>query len=218
MVFTSDASTSILALNAGVLGLLFWFLRKHMRVIRWMLSLSLIGLHLVMHAPVWSLIARIDLTGSSSGYHRYYLIDNCVNHFSDWWLLGTKYYNTWGYDMFDLCDQYVVCAVTGGLATLVLFIMIYTRSFGAIGKARKRVSGDRKQEWFLWCLGSTLFAHVVASFGLNYMAFLQMALFPLFSFVSVVAFPAKKVSARDVEAFKLPQIAAQGQLSAGMQT
>ena len=212
MVFTSDASTSMMALNASVLGLMFWFLRRQMRVIRWTLSLTLIGLQLVMNAPVWSLIARIDLTGSSSGYHRYYLINNCVNHFSDWWLLGTKYYNTWGYDMFDLCDQYVVCAVTGGLVTLVLFIMIYSRSFGAIGRARKRVSGDRKQEWFLWCLGSTLFAHVVASFGLNYMALLQMALFPLFAFVSVVAFEAKRLPAREARTLHIPQVAAQGYL------
>jgi hypothetical protein len=213
MVFTSDASTSILALAASVLGLAFWFLRKQMRAIRWALSLTLIGLHLVMNAPVWSLIARIDLTGSSSGYHRYYLVNNCINHFSMWWLLGTKYYNTWGWDMFDLCNQFVVCAVTGGLATLVLFIMIYSRSFGAIGTARKIVSGDRKQEWFLWCLGSTIFAHVVASFGINYMALLQMALFPLFAFVSVIAFEAnKKMPARNLKTLQIPRIGAQGYL------
>ena len=40
-------------------------------------------LHLVMNGPVWSLIARVDLTGSSSSYHRYYLLDNCIRHFSD---------------------------------------------------------------------------------------------------------------------------------------
>lgn len=212
MVFTSDASTSILALNASVLGLSFWFLRKQMRMVRWALSLTLITLHLVMKAPVWALITHIDLTGSSSSYHRFYLIDNCVNHFSEWWLLGTKYYDTWGVMMFDLCDQYVVSAVTGGLVTLVLFIMIYSRSFGAIGTARKLVSGDRGQEWFLWCLGSTLFAHVVASFGINYMALLQMALFPLFAFVSVVAFEAKKIPARKAQALQMPPFAATGYL------
>jgi len=213
MVFTSDASTATLALGASVLGLAFWFLRKQMRVVRWALSLTLIALHLAMKAPVWALIARIDLTGSSSGYHRFELVDNCIRHFSWWWLLGTKYYDTWGFCMFDLCNQFVVCAVTGGLVTLVLFIMIYSRSFGAIGTARKLVSGDRKQEWFLWCLGSTLFAHVVASFGFNYMALLQMALFPLFSFVSVVAFEAKKkMPVRNARTLQMPPIPAQGYL------
>ena len=51
---------------------------------------DLVALHLVMKAPVWALIAHIDLTGSSSGYHRYMLVDNCIRHFSDWWLLGYK--------------------------------------------------------------------------------------------------------------------------------
>jgi hypothetical protein len=212
MVFTSDASSATLSLGASILGLSFWFLRKQMRVVRWALSLTLIGLHLAMKAPVWALIARIDLTGSSSGYHRFELVDNCVNHFSEWWLLGTRYYDKWGFCMFDLCNQFVVCAVQGGLVGLVLFITMYSRSFGAIGTARKLVSGYLKQEWFLWCLGCTLFAHVVSSFGINYMALMQMALFPLFSFVSVVAFEAKKMPVRAAQTLQIPQIAAQGHL------
>lgn len=210
MVFTSDASTSILALNASVLGLGFWFLRKHMRAVRWALVLTLVGLQMVMNGPVWSLIGRIDLTGSSSGYHRYYLVDNCIRHFSEWWFLGTSHYDRWGYFMFDVCNQFVAVAVTGGLITLVLFIMIYSRSFSAIGTARKLVSGDREREWFLWCLGSTLFAHVVASFGISYMALLQMALFPLFTFVSVVASEAKKIPVREARTLKMPRLAARG--------
>ena len=85
-------------------------------------------------------------------------MDNCIRHFSDWWLLGYKYYNDWGWDMWDLCNQFVVVALTGGLLTLVFYIAIFSRSFGAIGTARKQVNGDRGQEWLLWCLGSALFA------------------------------------------------------------
>jgi hypothetical protein len=212
MVFTSDASTSILALGGSILGLSFWPLRTRMRVVRWGLVLILTGLHMVMKAPVWALIARVDLTGASSGQHRFYLLDNCIRHFSEWWLLGTKYYNEWGYFMFDLCNQFVAVAVTGGLVTLVLFIMIYSRSFSAIGKARKLVNGDGKQEWLLWCLGCTLFAHVVASFGISYMALLEMALFPLLAFVSVVAFGAHEVTVQDVETSENPQFAARNYL------
>jgi hypothetical protein len=54
---------------------------------------------------------------------------------------------------------------------------------------------------------------VVASFGLNYMALLQMALFPLFAFVSVIAFEAKKkMPARNAGTLQIPQIPAQGYL------
>src|SRR5208337_521126 len=101
--------------------------------------------------------------------------------------------------MYDLCNQFVGVAVRGGLVTLVCFISIYSRSFGAIGTARKHVNGDRAQEWFLWCLGSTLFAHVEASFGVGYLTQLLMALFPLLACISVATFEAQQVTIRSVE-------------------
>jgi hypothetical protein len=194
MVVTSFSSTSWLALGGSLLGLAFWRLRKHMRMIRWGFALTLIALQMVMKAPVWALIARVDLTGSSSGYHRYMLVDNCIRHFGDWWLLGYKYYNDWGWDMWDLCNQFVAVALTGGLITLIFYIAIFSRSFGAIGRARKLVEGDHKQEWLLWCLGATLFANVVSHFGINYMAQLLMFLFPLLACSSVAVFEAQRAS------------------------
>ncbi len=199
MVFASHASTSWLAYGSSLLGLSFWLVRKQMRLIRWGIVAALIGLHIVMHGPVWSLIEKVDLTGGSSSYHRYMLVDNCIRHFSDWWLLGYKNYGNWGFDMWDLCNQFVVAALTGGLITLIFFIMIYSRSFGLIGKTRKRVEGNRAQEWFLWCLGSTLFANVVASFGINYMVQLQMSLFPLLACISIAASSAKRTVVRKVD-------------------
>jgi hypothetical protein len=199
MVFASYASTSWLAYGAGLVGLAFWPLRKQMRLVRWGIVAMLVGLHIVMHGPVWSLIEHIDLTGGSSSYHRYMLVDNCIRHFGDWWLLGYKDYGSWGYDMWDLCNQFVAVALTGGLISLVLFIMIYSRSFGAIGNAGKLVSGDRKQEWLLWCLGAVMFANVVASFGINYMVQLQTFLFTILACVSAAAFGAKQVAQQSVD-------------------
>jgi len=198
MAFTSNSSTSYLALAGGLLGLAFWPLRKQMRLIRWAFALTLVALHMVMNGPVWSLIGRVDLTGSSSSYHRYYLVDNCIRHFSDWWLLGYRYYNDWGWDMWDLSNQFVVAALTGGLVTLVFYIAIFSRSFGAIGTARKQANGDRRQEWLLWCLGSDLFANVVASFGINYMAVMMMTLFPLLACISVASFETRQAVRSEV--------------------
>ena len=200
MVFTSNSSTSVLALGASVLGLAFWPLRKQMRLLRWGLALTLVTLHLVMKAPVWALIARVDLTGSSSGYHRYMLVDNCIRHFSDWWFLGYKYYNLWGWDMWDLCNQFVVQALIGGLLTLVAYILIFSRSFGAIGKARKLVEGDRGQEWLLWCMGATLFSVTVAHFGINYPAMMELGLFTFWAVISTATFEARQAASLSVEA------------------
>jgi hypothetical protein len=200
MVITSYSSTSYLALGGSLLGLAFWPLRKWMRLVRWGLVIIIVGLHMVMKAPVWALIARIDLTGSSSSDQRYQLVDMTIRHFSDWWLLGTRDYNTWGWGAWDLCNQFVAVALTGGLLTLIFYIAIFSRSFRAIGTARKQVNGDRGQEWLLWCLGSALFATVVAHFGINYMAQLIMGFFPLVACISVATFEARQPTVRTAEA------------------
>ena len=83
MVFTSYSSTSWMAFMGSLVGLASWPLRKRMRTIRWGFVMGLVGLQIVMKAPVWALIARVDLTGSSSGYQRYQLVDMTIRHFSD---------------------------------------------------------------------------------------------------------------------------------------
>ena len=89
---------------------------------------DLVCLHLVMKAPVWFLIARIDLTGGSSGYHRAELVDQFINHFRDWWLVGTQDAATWGYDLWDQQNQYVSVGETGGLLALWMFIAMIARA------------------------------------------------------------------------------------------
>ncbi|MBZ5573688.1 MAG: hypothetical protein LAO09_17625 [Acidobacteriia bacterium] len=192
MTITCYASTTLVAYAAGIFSLCLWPLRRQMRLVRWGLLLTLVGLHLVMHGPVWSLIEKVDLTGSSSSYHRYMLIDNCIRHFGDWWLLGFKGYDTWGFDMWDLSNQYVAYAVSGGLATLVVFIALISRSFAGLGTARKLVAGNRKQEWFFWCLGSALFAHVVAYFGIGYFDQMEFAWLALLAIICAAVSETKR--------------------------
>ena len=194
MTVTSHASTSLLAFVAGIAALCLWPLRERMRLLRWGILLALVGLHLVMKAPVWALISRIDLTGSSSGWHRYMLVDQCIRHFSDWWLLGFKSYNDWGWDMWDLSNQYVACALAGGVLTLALFIGIICRGYGTLGAARKRVQPKRREEWFLWCLGAALSSHVVAYFGVQYFDQVQFAWYALLAIISVAVSEAMRSS------------------------
>jgi hypothetical protein len=200
MVFASYASTSWVTYAASLVGLAFWPMRKQMRLLRWGIVVALVGLHLVMNGPVWSLIEHIDLTGGSSSYHRYMLIDNCIRHFGDWWLIGYKDYGNWGFDMWDLCNQFVVAALTGGLITLILFVGIYWRSFRALGKFRKQVEGDLSEEWLVWLLGATLFANFVGSLGINYMMMLEMGFFPLLACVSAVTSGSRRTVLKSAEA------------------
>jgi hypothetical protein len=178
-----------LAYAAGIGGLFAWPLRKSMRKIRWGIALALTGLHLVMKAPVWFLIARIDLTGGSSSYHRAALVDQFIKHFSDWWLVGTNNNVDWGLDMWDVQNQYVNVGETGGLLALILFILVISRSFGRIGDARKLIEGDRQKEWILWLLGCSLLANTVGFFGVNYFDQSRIGWFLLLAMISAVTSP-----------------------------
>jgi len=140
MMLTCASSTPLFGYLACFIGLAFWPFRNRMRLFRWGVALALVALHLVMKAPVWFLIARVDLIAGNSGYHRAELIDQCIRHFSDWWLIGTTASGTWGFDMWDLSNQFVAEAETGGLFTFICFVLIISRSFSRIASAVGRLS------------------------------------------------------------------------------
>jgi hypothetical protein len=179
MVIASHSSTPMLAYGAGLFAICLWPLRRNMRLIRWGSVLALLALQSVMKAPVWFLIQRMDVVGGSSGYHRASLVDGFIRHFSDWWLFGTTENARWGYNMWDLCNQFVAEGQVGGLVTFVAFVAMICICFSRIGVARKAVApefdkhgkpvgGDLQKEWFFWLFGATLFSHVVAFFGISY--------------------------------------------------
>jgi hypothetical protein len=188
MTVTCYASTTLVAYGAGIFALCLWPIRKRMRLVRWGIVAVLVALHLIMHGPVWSLLEHIDLTGSSSSYHRYMLIDNSIRHFADWWLLGTRDNGSWGWEMWDTSNQYVAYGFSGGLLTVILFIAIISKGFSSLGKARKVVEPNRSEEWFLWCLGATMFSHVVAFFGIGYFDQVRFAWFAFLAIISVAVF------------------------------
>jgi len=189
MMLTSASSTPLMAFLAAVGGCLFWPFRKRMRLVRWGIVAMIIALHLVMKAPVWMLIARVDVIAGNSGYHRAMLIDQCIRHFSDWWLIGTNAAGTWGWDMWDLSNQFVQEADEGGLATFICFVLIIARTFGKIGKARKLVESDRKQEWYMWLLAVTLLTHCVCFFGITYFDTTKIVWFAFLAIVTAATTP-----------------------------
>ena len=58
-------------------------------------AVAIIGLAFVMNDPVYYLMARIDITGGSTGYFRAQLIQSAINHLSEWWFAGTDYTRHW---------------------------------------------------------------------------------------------------------------------------
>jgi len=189
MTIATQTSTSLLTYAASIGAVLLWPIRKKMKMVYWGFAAALIALQFAMKAPVWFLIAHIDLTGSSSSYHRAELIDQFVNHFSNWWLIGTKDAATWGWDMWDAQNMYVSVGEAGGLIALVFYILVIARSFAKLGDARKRAA-DKQQEWLIWLLGAALLANVVAFFGVNYFDQSRTAWFALLAMVCACTAPA----------------------------
>jgi hypothetical protein len=200
MLYTCFASTTLVGCVGGIIALCMWPIRRYMRVVRWGLVALVVTLHMVMNGPVWSIVEHIDLTGSSSSYHRYMLMDNFVRHFGDWWLVGTTANGNWGWDMWDLSNQYVAYAFTGGLLCFILFLAIITKAFSRLGIARKLVEGNKPEEWFLWCLGASLVSHLVGFFGINYMDQMEFGWLALLVIISVAVYEATSSKVPEVEA------------------
>lgn len=192
MMVSSNSSTPLMGCLAGLVGLSLWPIRSAMRLVRWGIVSVLVALELVMKAPVWSLISRLDISGS--GYHRYQLIDTCVRHFWDWWLIGTNSNASWGWDMWDTANQYVSNAYHGGLLGLVFFIAIITYGFKYLGRTRKTTT-DKKQALFLWALGATLLTYVVSFFGISLWDQSIVGWYLLLAIICVVAVPQKAEAA-----------------------
>jgi hypothetical protein len=189
MVLTSASSTPVLAYGAAMIGICAWPLRKRMRLVRWGIVAGLVGLNMVMKAPVWFIIQHIDIVGGSSGYHRAMLVNDFIFHFRDWWLMGTAENARWGFNMWDLCNQYVAEGQVGGLATFICFIAMICICSSRIGTARKAVEGDRDKEWYFWLLGATLFSHIVAFFGISYFDQTRVSWFALLVMIQVATAP-----------------------------
>jgi hypothetical protein len=182
-----NSSTPVLSYAAGVVALCLWPVRRSIRAIRWGIGFTLVSLHLVMKAPVWHLISRIDITGGSSSWHRFMLVDQCIRHFGDWWLMGVKDTSTWGFEMWDTANQYVSTCENSGLLPFLMLIAILVYGFKYAGRARRAAAKNKKTALFMWALGAALFANMVAFLGISYFDQTIVVWYALLAMISAAA-------------------------------
>jgi hypothetical protein len=184
MIFAAKSSGPILTGMAAIGALYMWRYRDRMRLIRWVVLLGYIVLDLVMKAPAYFLIARIDLAGGSKGWHRSRLIQSAFEHLSEWWLAGTDYTRhwmpsgvSWSSDHTDITNHYLHMGVVGGLPLMLLFIAIMVKGFSLVGQMLKQTPEQqpRQSRFLVWTLGASLFAHAVTFISVSY--FDQSSLF-----------------------------------------
>lgn len=166
LVVLCASSTPVASLLFAIVAACMWPLRHYMRVVRLGIVGTLALLHVIMEKPVWHLISRIDLAGGSTGWHRYFLIDQFIKHFDEWLLLGSN--STAHWDVIDITNQYVLEALFGGLLTLCIFVAIIAVAFREVGRLWRSVAHSTWRVAMAWSLGVALFVHTTAFLGVSY--------------------------------------------------
>jgi hypothetical protein len=194
IVVTSASSGPLLTVMFAIVALTLWRWRSQMRTLRYGILGALVSLHLVMKAPVWFLLARVDIVQGSTGYHRAYLIDRAIANFWDWWLVGTK--STWKWadkdaHLFDVTNAYILNGANGGLITMILFIAIIALSFKAVGRSVRlgETNVPLAHRKLTWALGAALFAHSVTYISVTYFDQNFVNWYLLLAMISSVAGP-----------------------------
>ena len=127
----------------------------------------------------------IDLTGGSSSYHRYQLVNQCILHFRDWGLIGTK-------DA-ELGLGHVGLSISTwlgryhGAHSLDLVSGDYCVWFQISWSDAESCYWGQKTGVFIWGIGASLFANVVAFFGIGYFDQTIIAWYALLAIIAAIA-------------------------------
>jgi hypothetical protein len=156
-----------------------------MRWIRWGLVLLTIVLQLFMQKPVWHLLARVDVISGSTGWHRYHLIDECVNHANEWFWIGSNLGTAhWGSGLVDVTNQYVVQCLHGGIGLFLLFILVIATGYQSVGRMLRAAGEDREKLRRAWALGICLFAHTMNFIAVSYFGQINMVWYMLLAMIA----------------------------------
>lgn len=191
MVLASTSSGPLMSVVFSLFALALWRWRHLTSQMRKATVLIYIGLDLVMKDPAYFIMARVDLTGSSTGWHRAQLIRSAFRHLDEWWLIGTDYTRHWmatgvsySVDHTDITNHYLYYGVWGGLPLMTLLVIAFYVAFRYVGQSlRLRAEATTAEQFMIWSLGSALFSHLVTCFSVAY--FDQSVMFLYLNFAAI---------------------------------
>lgn len=174
IIFASTSSGPIMMLLFILFGLAAWNIRVHLNTLRWLSLIAVFFLDAVMKDPVYFLMAKIDISGGSTGWHRAELIRSSIEHLHEWWLVGTDYTRHWmptgipaNQMHTDITNHLLNMGVSGGLPLMFLLIMVLVAAFSIVGRGgRENESVSMKHGFLIWTLGAILFGHVINFFSI----------------------------------------------------
>ncbi len=177
MVVMSASSGPVMSLVFAIGALCLWKFRRYARYIPHAAVAAYVALELAMEKPAYYLMARIDLAGGSTGWHRSALIDSAIRYLNEWWLFGTDYTRHWmptgitfSSHHTDITNYYLGFGVIAGLPAFLAVVGAVAIAFRWCERA-VRVPAQllsREDRWLIWCLGAGLFAHATAAISVPY--------------------------------------------------
>lgn len=196
------SSTPLVGMMAAGLAASMFLVRRQMRAVRWGILGLLIVLQLVKSKPVWHMFVYADLIGGSTGWHRYRVINEAINHFTEWMMWGTKSTVHWG--VTDITNHFVLEGIRGGLITMLLFIAIVSLAFGSVGRLWRIVQQRPAELAMAWAMGVTMFVHLTSFMAVSYFGQI-VTLFTIHLAMIVSLAPSKKAFAARQHAAALAQ-------------
>lgn len=188
VILATNSSTSVMAVIFGTLAVLAFPLRKVMRSVRWAAFGLAVTLHMFMKAPVWHLLASLTVFDASTGWHRFFVIDQSVHHFGEWWLLGVLNTNSW--NVWDITNEYVMVGIEAGFFGLLMFLMMIWNSFKRVGEQCRLLERNRPATRLTWSLGAALFVHCTNYIGVSYFGQAKMVWYLLLALIASLVPPA----------------------------
>ncbi len=168
VVFACASSTPVAAMLFVATAFLCYPFWMHLRLV-WMAAIVVAAaLHFVMERGIWHLIARIDLVGGSTGWHRYHLIEQAINHLGEWWAVGTLSTRHWGWGLQDVTNQYLLEGVRGGVWAMFALIATIVLGLRACGFWLRRLPQGSAQHLMVFGIGATLFAQATIFLAVSY--------------------------------------------------
>lgn len=168
VVFVCASSTPVAALMFVLLAFAAYPMWAHLRM-AWMgVLLAALALHFVMERGIWNLIARVDLVGGSTGWHRAHLIEQAINHFGEWWLAGTLSTRHWGWGLQDVTNQYLLEGVRGGVWAMLALAVTIVLGLRACGFWLRRLPAGSPHHLLVYGIGASIFAQATIFLAVSY--------------------------------------------------
>jgi len=186
-VILSGSSTPFITVGAILFFFALYRYRAYGRQIALGFCFIAFALHVVMEAPVWHLISRVRVFSGSTGWHRYYLIDQGIKNSNEWILFGSNTnLERWGWGLHDLANQYLFEGVFGGGATLLVFLILLIYAVKITGAFSLHGDND-KYKWLSWGICVSILGHCVSFLAITYFTQMKMILYLTFAIVGFIA-------------------------------